>query len=237
MFRYAIPLLAASAIASPAMAAEVQLQATGPVIELTVNETVKADPDIVNMSAGVTTEAPTAVEAMQQNAKAMTAVIKKIKALGIAERDIQTSGINLGARYDYDQQNSKQVFRGYQASNRVNIVLRDTKKIGQTLDALVASGATDLNGPNWSLENDQAAKAEARRNALNSAKAQAMEYAKWAGYPNIQLLEVSESISRSQPMMSDRIMATAHAVAESTPVQPGMVETGVTVSVKYQMVK
>lgn len=237
MFRYAIPLLAASAIASPAMAAEVQLQATGPVIELTVNETVKADPDIVNMSAGVTTEAPTAVEAMQQNAKAMTAVIKKIKALGIADRDIQTSGINLGARYDYDQQNSKQVFRGYQASNRVNIVLHDTKKVGETLDALVASGATDLNGPNWSLENDQPAKAEARRNALNSAKAQAMEYAKWAGYSNIQLLEVNESISRSQPMMSDRIMVTASKMSESTPVQPGMVETGVTVSVKYQMVK
>ena len=237
MFRYAIPLLAASAIASPAMAAEVQLQATGPVIELTVNETVKADPDIVNMSAGVTTEAPTAVEAMQQNAKAMTAVINKIKALGIADRDIQTSGINLGARYDYDQQNSKQVFRGYQASNRVNIALQNIKKVGQTLDALVASGATDLNGPNWSLENDQPAKVEARRNALNSAKAQAMEYAKWAGYSNIQLLEVNESISRSQPMMSDRIMVAAAPRAESTPVQPGMVETGVTVSVKYQMMK
>ncbi|RKF21180.1 DUF541 domain-containing protein [Altericroceibacterium spongiae] len=235
MIRYALPLLAASAIASPAIAAEVHLQATGPVIELNVNERVKAEPDIVNMSAGVTTEAQTAVEAMQANAKQMNAVIKRITALGIEDRDVQTSGINLSARYDYDQQTRKQIFRGYQASNRVNITLRDIDEVGPTLDALVAAGATDLNGPNWSLDNDENVKAEARRKALDSAKKQAMEYAQWAGYSNIRLLEVSEAISRSQPIMSDRMMAVAAPQAESTPIKPGMVETGVTVAVKYEM--
>ena len=64
MNRFAISLLAAAAVATPAAAAEVQIQAQGPVVELTVNESVEAAPDIATVSAGVTTQAKTAVEAM-----------------------------------------------------------------------------------------------------------------------------------------------------------------------------
>ena len=97
MIRYALPMLAAAAVAIPAQAAEVQIQAQGPVVELSVAETVKAKPDIVDVSAGVTSDAPTAVEAMRLNAERMDSVIARIKALGIDEDDIQTVGINLGA--------------------------------------------------------------------------------------------------------------------------------------------
>src|SRR6187401_2693995 len=103
MIRYALPLAAASALTAPAAAAEIQIAATGPVVELTVNETVEAEPDLVTVSAGVTTQSPTAVEAMRANAQAMTAVIERIKTLGVPERDIQTAGISLGAQFDYDQ--------------------------------------------------------------------------------------------------------------------------------------
>ena len=136
MIRYALPMLAAAAVAIPAQAAEVQIQAQGPVVELSVAETVKAKPDIVDVSAGVTTEAPTAVEAMRLNAERMDSVIARIKALGIDEDDIQTVGINLGAQYDYDQARQRQVFRGYQASNRVSVTLREVSRAGAVLDAL-----------------------------------------------------------------------------------------------------
>ena len=131
MKSHLVPFLALAAIAAPASAAEVQIQASGPVIELSVNETVKAKPDIATISAGVTSEAPTAVEAMRQNAAEMDAVIKRIKALGIAEDDIQTTGIDLGARYDYDRDTQKQVFRGYSASNRAARNSRSTMILRQ----------------------------------------------------------------------------------------------------------
>ena len=96
--------LAASALAaSPALAAEIQVQATGPVIELQVSEQVEVEPDVVNMSAGVTTEAMTAQEALSQNSVQMQRVIDRLRSLGIPERDIQTTRINLGAQFDYDQ--------------------------------------------------------------------------------------------------------------------------------------
>jgi uncharacterized protein YggE len=234
MIRYALPLLVAAAVAAPA-AAEVQVAATGPIVELTVNESVEAEPDIVTVSAGVTTQARTAVEAMRTNATAMKAVVDRIKALGIAERDIQTTGINLGAMYDYNQQTQRQVFRGYQAGNRVSVKLRDIQRTGDVLDALVAAGATDLGGPDWSIDDDTAARAQARRQAMETARAQALDYARGAGYSDIRLLEVSEQIAPQRPMPMMRMAQAEAADAASTPVQPGMVEAGVTVRVTYEM--
>lgn len=236
MKNYLVPALMLGAIAVPGSAAEVQIQATGPVVELSVSETVKAKPDRATINAGVSTEAPTAVAAMRQNASEMDAVIKRIKSLGIAERDIQTTGITLNPRYDYDQPTQQQVFRGYSASNRVNVILRKVADTGKVLDALVAAGATDIGGPQFSIDNDTAAKAQARKAAMQNAQAQAMEYAKWSGYTGVRLLEVSESMTSNPPMPMERGMMAADAKA-STPVEPGLVGTGVNVTVKYEMTR
>jgi hypothetical protein len=238
MIRYALPLLVGAAAVSPAMAAEVQIAAQGPVVELSVNETVKARPDIVTVGAGVSTDAPTAVAAMQQNAKAMDAVIAKIRALGVAGNDVQTAGISLNANYDYDQQARKQVFRGYRASNTVNVTLRDVAKAGSVLDALVAAGATDINGPNFGIDDDKPAKDQARKAAMETAKAQAMNYAQMAGYSNIRLLAINEAVSFGQPIMVTAMKRMeADAVAAPTPIEPGLVGTSVTVTVKYELVR
>lgn len=234
MIRYALPLVAVSALAAPATAAEVQIAANGPVVELTVNESVEAAPDLATVSAGVTTQASTAVEAMRANATQMRAVVDRIKQLGVAERDIQTAGINLGAMYDYDQAARRQVFRGYQASNRVSVTLRDIDRTGEVLDALVAAGATDLGGPDWSIDDDTAARAQARRTAMETARAQALEYARLAGYSDVRLLAIVESVASRPPMPMMRMVA-AEAADAATPVQPGMVQAGVTVTVKYEL--
>lgn len=235
--RYTLSLLAAGLVAAPAAAAEIQIQATGPVVELSVSESVKARPDIVTIGSGVTTLAPTAVQAMQQNAREMTAVIGRIKSLGVAEQDIQTTGINLSAQYDYDQAQQKQIFRGYQASNRVSVVLRKVDDAGRVLDALVAAGATDIDGPTFSIDDDTSAKAQARKAALQRANGQALEYAQLAGYSGVRLLEVSEAIysSRPQPML-ERVALQAADFAK-TPVQPGLVAANVSITVKYEMTR
>ena len=235
MIRYVLPFAVVSALAAPA-GAEVQLTSTGPVVELTVHESVEAEPDLVTVGAGVTTQASTAVEAMRANAQAMSSVVQRIRALGIPERDIQTTGISLGAMYDYDQASRRQVFRGYQASNRVSVKLREVPRTGEVLDALVAAGATDLSGPDFSIEDDSAARSEARRAAMETAQAQAMEYARAAGYTGLRLLEISESVAVQPPIPFGRAVA-AEAADASTPVQPGLVQAGVTVRVTYELTR
>ena len=235
MNKFVIPVAALSALSAPALAAEVQIAATGPVVELTVTEAVEAEPDIVDVGAGVTTTAQTAVEAMRQNSQAMQSVVNRIKELGIAERDIQTTGISLSAQYDYNQQTRQQVFRGYQASNRVNVTLRDIQRTGEVLDALVAAGATDLSGPNWSVDDDTQARSQARGAAMETARARATEYARMAGYTDIRLLEISETTEQSRPMPMYRSAMAQESAAAAPPVQPGLVETSVTVTVKYEL--
>ena len=241
MMKPAIALIAASALTLPAgtlAAANVEIDASGPVVELNVFETVDVAPDTATIGAGVTSEAATATEALRQNSAEMQKVIARIKALGVAEKDIQTSGINLNARYDYDQQTQRQVFRGYQVSNRVSVILRKIDDTGRVLDALVEAGANDLSGPNFSIDDDTAAKNAARSRAVARAEAQAKAYAAMLGYDGAKVLSISESITGNGPMPE---MAKARGMmvmsADAAPVQPGMIAAGVSLSITYELVK
>ncbi len=239
MIKIAIPLAAAATAAlafpSAALAApQVDIKATGPVIELNVYESVAGAPDIVTIGAGVSTSAPSAVDAMRQNAAAMTKVIARIKALGIPDKDIQTTGIALSAQYDY--QDSGPVFRGYQAANRVSVILRKVDDTGPLLDALVEAGATDISGPEFGIENDNSAREEARKRAVTRGEAQARAYAKMLGYEGVRVLAVSESIEGGFPMFeATKSVALAVDAAVPTPVQPGQVATGVSVTITYEL--
>lgn len=234
-----LPVALAAAIASlgaPVHAAQVEIEAEGPVIELSIYERVTAEPDLATIGAGVSTEAPTAVEAMQANARQMTAVIERIKSLGVAEEDIQTTGINLNARYDYDRANSRQVFVGYQVSNRVSVRMREIGEVGAALDALVAAGATDLDGPRFSIEDDEAAKDQARERAIERGMARARAYAAMLGSQDVRVLEISEAIEGQSRFaeMAERAASDALTV-KASPVQPGRVSTGVSLTMKFEV--
>lgn len=244
MIRQSLALIAATAAAVPAVtpavvnAQQVEIEASGPVIELSVYESVTTEPDIATVGAGVTTRARTAVEAMRQNAAEMTRVINRIKALGVAEDDIQTTGINLNAQYDYDRDTQQQIFRGYQVSNRVSVKLRNVGQTGAALDALVEAGATDLSGPSFGIEDDEAAKDLARQRAVERAQQRARAYAVMLGYDDVRVLAISEAIQGRGPMPEMAMRAAADAImVQSTPIQVGLAETGVSISIKYEMVE
>lgn len=233
--------VAAAALTVPAIAAaapQIDIAATGPVVELSVFESVDVAPDLATIGAGVTTEAPTATEALRKNSAEMQKVIARIKASGVAEKDIQTTGINLNARYDYDQQTQRQVFRGYQASNRVNVILRKIDNTGRVLDALVQAGATDLSGPSFSIDDDTAAKDAARKRAVERANAQAKAYAAMLGYQNVRVLSITEAMQGMGPMPMPfaKSRDAIEVSAAPAPVQPGMVQTGVNVAITYEMI-
>ncbi len=227
-------------IAAPATAAEVTIAAANPVVELSLYEQVEVEPDVATISAGVETNAATAVEALRRNSAEMQRVVDLIKALGIAPRDIQTTRVTLNAQYDYNQTTRRPVFRGYTASNQVTVKLRDIKRTGDVLDALVGAGANNIYGPNFMIEDDTAAKADARRRALARGQAQAEEYARAAGYSGVRLLQVAETIhSGPSAKMGDAIVVTAARVesAPPPPIEPGLVGTGVSVQLTYEMVR
>jgi uncharacterized protein YggE len=236
MIRYAVPVLILGAVASPAAAAEVQIQAQAPVVELTVSETENAAPDIAQVGAGVTVRAPTAKAAMQQNAAAMQKVIDRLRALGIAAKDIQTSTVNLNAQFTYPQGGTPR-FVGYDATNQVTVKLHQVDKVGDVLDALVAAGANNIFGPNFMLDDDTATKETARRHAFQRGQAMAQGYARMAGYTGVRLLEVSEIVQTHGPVPVAFVSAQAARVERDTPIEPGEVGTMVTLTLKYEMTR
>lgn len=230
--------IVAALATTPAMAANVAIQVQGPVVEITASETVQSAPDQAMVSAGVTSRARTAVQAMQDNARQMDAVIVRLKALGIKAEDIQTSGVNLNAAFDY-RQNEPPVFTGYDVTNQVSVTLRDISKIGPTLDALVAAGANSIGGPTFSRKDDKLQRSIAREAAFKAAEVQARDYARMAGYGGVRLLAVEETLAHGGPIPFEAraVALTASGKHDATPVEPGRVGTMVQLTAKYEMTR
>jgi uncharacterized protein YggE len=238
----AMMALASASLPVAALAqTSVTIAETAPVVTLTVTQSVEGAPDIATVGTGVQTRAQTAQAAMQDNATKTTALIAALTKAGIAKADIQTSGINLSAQYDYSNRDGEPAgprFIGYEASNQLSVKLREIKKVGSLLDTMVAAGATNINGPNFSIDNPAPLLVQARGQAMKDAKAQADFYAQTAGYRSARLLSISEANSGGNPpmpmVMSARFKADAAPV---TPVEPGQVSASVTLTVQYALEK
>ena len=174
-------LTALAAVATPSLAQSqpgggapltVQAVVDRPALNLSAYGEVKAAPDMATLSFGVVTEAPTAADAMRQNAERMTQVVAALRRAGIAERNIQTSGLNLSAQYDYVE-NQPPRLRGYQASNQVTVIVDDIAKVGSTADAVVGAGVNQINGISFGLKDPKAAGDQARRLAVRALQAKA----------------------------------------------------------------
>lgn len=236
----ALMTLAASSLAPAALAqTSVTVAEKAPIVTLNVTETAEAVPDEAVVGTGVQTRAPTAVQAMRDNAAQMDKLIATLAKAGIAKKDIQTSGINLNPQYDYSNRAGQPTtprFIGYEASNQLSVKLHDVKKVGSLLDAMVAAGATNVSGPSFSISDPTPMLAQARGAALQSAKAQAEYYAQAAGYRSARLVSISESNSGGRPpmpMMARSFKEDAAAVA--TQAEPGQVGSSVTLTVQYAL--
>lgn len=215
--------LGAATLPASAMA---QAVATVPVISgtrLDINATgeVTRVPDLAIISAGVQTLQPTATGAIEENATRMERVRAALKRAGIADKDIQTSSINLNPEYHYAN-NQPPRLTGYRATNTVNVKFRDLKRTGAILDALVAEGSNQINGPNLTIDKPEEAYDEARVKAVAVGRARAELYARALGKRVVRLLSVSESgsfVPPPMPMAYARDMA-AQAVAK-TEIDPG----------------
>jgi uncharacterized protein YggE len=227
-------ILAALLVAIPAAAAaqgEAALHGTR--LDIVATGEASRVPDVARIGAGVVTTAPSAAAAAAQNATQMAAVRAALKRAGIAERDIQTSSLSLSPDYRQETPNAPATIAGYRASNEVTVTFHDIAAAGRILDALVAQGANQINGPNLSVEHPEGALDEARVKALAAAQARAQLYAKAAGKRVVRMVSISESGSASPgPTPMYRMRATAQ---EATAVDPGTQTLSVTLNVTFEL--
>lgn len=206
----------------------------GTLLSVSAQAESKRVPDVATVSTGVVTQSADANSAMRANATQMDKVMVAIKAAGVAERDIQTSGVNLNPQYKYAE-NQNPTIVGYQASNNVNIKIRDIGKLGKVLDSLVASGANQINGPTFEIDQPEPVYDEARRAALEKAQARAQMYAKALGMRVRRIVSISEG-SGFRPPVPMPMMAMARAKSESdTAISPGETTLGANLDVVFEL--
>ncbi|MBA2772124.1 MAG: SIMPL domain-containing protein [Pseudomonadota bacterium] len=205
-------------------------------LDLSVTGESTRVPDIAIVSAGVVTRARTAAGAMQENAERMERVIAALRAVGVADRDIQTSSVALNPEYHH-QDNQPPRLTGYTASNQVNVRFRDISNSGRVLDVLVAQGANQINGPTLTLDKPQLALDEARANAVAVGRARAQLYASALGMQVVRVVSLSESGGYYAPPppqpMGER--SDMMATAARTPILPGEQKHQVTLSMVFEL--
>lgn len=225
----AAAIMATAAGAQPAPA----MRQAGTLLTVTAEGRSTRVPDIAEVSTGVVTTAPTAAAAMRDNAARMTAVVEAVKKAGVADRDIQTSGLNLSPQYRYEN-NAPPVLTGYQASNTVSLRIRRIADTGKLLDALVAVGANQINGPNFVVDQQEAALDEARVAAVKTGRSRAELYAGAAGLKVKRIVSITEGGGFDpgpRPMLKAAMMDSA----ASTPVAPGEVALTVNVTMTFEL--
>lgn len=210
---------------TPAVTAHPQVASDGTLLSVSARAEASRAPDVATLSAGVVTQAADANAALRANAEQMNRLMQAIRAAGIHERDVQTSGLNVHPQYRHVD-NESPVITGYQASNTVNLKLRDVGRLGQVLDALVASGANQVHGPSFEIDQPEAVYDEARRKALDLARQRAEMYAGALDLRVRRIVSISEGGGFVRPMPMMRMAAMD--MSESSPVSPG--ETTLTAS-------
>jgi len=220
----AVLVTAATPIGSPALA-----QAEPPaMISVTGEARISAPPDLVQIEAGVTSEAKTAREAADTNNAAMGKVLLALKGAGIDEQDYQTSRLSLQPQNSQSRPGAPSAIVSYRASNRVTIRLREVGKLASVIDTMVAAGANDVGGISFIVSQASKILDDAGEKAIADARRKAEIYAKAAGVTLGPPINISEA-GLPAPIAFRRMAGAA----EATPIAPGEETLQLTVSVSW----
>ncbi len=235
-----VPVLALAGCAQPPAASpqEINIGYQQEGIWVNGRGEVQAVPDIATLNLGVQAQAVTVAEAQAQAQQAMEKVMAALKSLGVADKDIQTTGYSIWQQTRWDQDKQVEVVTGYQVSNTIRAKVRDVEAAGAVLDAAVTAGGDYIrvNGIQFEVDDPSEYLDQARAKAIADAKAKASQL---ASLTNVKLgnpIYVTESsdVPVVYPNRSYAMMDSAEA-AGATPVSAGETTIVATVQIVYEI--
>ena len=230
------PILIAAAFAVICLCAPMAMAADGDragerLVSVSATGSVEAEPDLASVSVGAIVEADTAKEALARSSALMAKLIDRLKALGVAAKDIQTTAINIEPRYTQAKDGRPAALAGYRLVNRVHLTVREVKRLGEILDGAIGLGANQVNGIGFDVSNAETLMDEARRRAIANARRRAELYAAAAGAQLGSVLTISETNNASP-----RALPMARAAAGGpVPIEPGTRALTVEVNLTYAL--
>lgn len=159
---------------------------------------VYAKPDLAITTFSVVIEKKTVAEAIKENAKKMNAVIDFIKEQGVEDKDLKTVNFNISPRYEwYDTiqfyPQGRRVLVGYEVQQSLEVKIRDMEKIGDIIQGATDAGANEVGDLQFTIDNQDELKKQARGQAIEKAKNKAEELASQLGVRLVRIVNFSES--------------------------------------------
>jgi len=225
--RHLAALLLAISLAGAALAADPAR------ITVTGEGRVDAAPDMATITLGVTSQGTTAATAMAANSAQLAQVLANLKAAGIADRDLQTTGLALNPNWQSDDNGSNPQIVGYVASNLLTVRVRALAGLGAALDAAVKDGANTVDGLSFGLADPEPVLDEARRRAVTDATRRALLLTEAAGVSLGAVVAINEGGGSfaPAPMFGKAVGMTAEAV----PLASGEVSLSASVTMVWEI--
>ena len=191
-------------------------------------------PDIAMVNFGVETQGLKSQDTVNQNNEKMNKIIEAVKALGVDEKDIQTTLYNLNPVYDYT--NWGRVFKGYSLNQQVTVKIRNFDKINDILDKATLNGANRISDIQFTVDDMEKFRAEARAKAIEMAKEKALVLANQAGLKIEKLVNIYEGgNSTPQPFYNQGFGGAQMEKSTAPQIEVGQLEVAVSVTLTYRI--
>ncbi|EJF99908.1 MULTISPECIES: SIMPL domain-containing protein [Flavobacterium] len=205
-----------------------------PLINVNGEGKVKVAPDQVCISASVETKGNNAKDVKKQNDEKMDAVLKFIKKMNIPTADFKTKQVALNPQYDYEKKKTS-----YNATQTVEIVIKDLTKYDELMEGLVQQGINRIDRVSFESSKLAQYESEARKLAMKDAKVKAEEYVSVLGQKVGKAFTISDNsqVYRPQPMYAAMRMKEADAMggASNETLAIGEIEITANVSVSFML--
>lgn len=208
---------------------------------------VTAKPDVAKINATITNEHESLKIAQEENSRKSNVLVSFLKSVGIAEKDIKTIGYNIYPQYSYPQScppysfcplgTDRPKIIGYQVRNSYEITIRDLGKTGDILSGIIGSGVNEVSGITFTIDQPEALKAEARKKAIDDARAKAKKLADDLNRRLGKIVNFSESGGFPPIIFREAAFGGKGGGGEPIPapsVQPGENELIVNVAITYE---
>ena len=229
----AVIALAATALLATALGA---CERRETLLTVHASATTRTAPDLAIVTLGVVARGPTARAAQDAQNERMRAVMAAVQAAGVEEGGVQTVGFSLEPIYAYPR-NAAPRITGYQSQNVVSIRLRNLDAISGLIDSTVADGANQLQGIQFTYENEEASRETARAQAVEVARARADAYATAAGMRVARVVSITEpgGVEAPGPMYDYAARSVANEQAMSASIAPGQLDNPASVTVVFEL--
>ena len=201
-------------------------------ITVTATGEIYAVPDLGLINFSVIVEAKTVAVAMDQNSKKMNEVINTLKDNGVNKKDIKTTSFNTYPRYQYREDGSR-TLTGYEVTQQVSVKIRDLDNVGKIIADASSAGANNISQLQLIVDDQEGLKAEARKIAIDKAKAKADKLSSQLGVSLGTVITFNEGSLFASPRFA---FTEDLAVGATIPnIESGENKISITVNITYEI--